>query len=1216
MIRAMRNLLRLAVLLPALALACGPAAAQATFDPQKDIGKRTTMRLKEIGALRDFVKIVRVPPFGEIEVTNLRAAERAFTGDITLWKSKWTVTAFAADESIYMAFSPKGPFPWRGVLRGVAGGPLLDQLAFDRQLLVFSVEEAKLASDALPPLARETFAPYFGGDGYTLGLGPGLNHFGVLDVAKVPALRDALVFIGGAPQLLRTRGTLFAGGIADLFRDTPQAAVKLAAPVAPFSVSIGGRIPWPSQAGLSFRAEATASAARLGFFSESAIEFVHPDVVKNKPQTTSTKGVLAAALVSAGDQAPPRLDVTATLFGERSWRPALGFPGLDIEKFVLSFAPSDAGVKVAAHGTGRFARRDAKLSGAAEVTAPVAVLPVPKTMRLEVDEGPDRAGAFALGDLSSLLRELTVALGAADIPFMPVPRDFVEVRGAKPGESAAIEFDTEQGIARGFGVAGVLAIHNKVVGTVSAARLQPGEGIEIESRGVNLDLGPVIRYPGATVRVVWGKDAPADPTVRISGAVQDVLGWSGDLTMLLTKNGQFASTEKTSLFDLFESALIIEGAGKNLNGPAFSVLAVIRGDYFNRLADGLVAALTDMIVGNERLVASLNDEAHALQRVLIQLRLDRDRVHMRAGDVAQRWRAEAQRARGEVERLAKLYGELAQGCDGQPASWGACIEANTVWITLRAAKSTALTIDRVADAVAQLAQREPAQQGGADVYANAIRDVGAKFDNTVRALAEATKRAGTLLDFAGLLPAGGVRANPAAFEIVRLYMKGDISALQAQRRGALGIEFTALGRRQYRELTWDYRIQLDKFLEVAKPGAEPTGTETSFAPRFAFPALVRQTAQGLIGRIELKPQGVPFDPTVCERHPYVLDHQLADAGAQLETLRARWWPKQLRYLVEGAGKSAEFLGILEAVAKVTAGASAQSDQAARQQANAELAARGQKYRIDPGLYVPLASAYRRAKEAVDRKQPTAEESASASQIAGGFLSALRAVAADPVSRDVGAGISGIMQEERAKAESAKPAPPPVRVPAMADLSRPLDAVRQDARAAAQHDIAANMLFQDLRYLQPREAELAELAAKLEQLKENPASVCGGAIREARVTGNTTADTALAAAKSLAAARAAANHSALADAVRAEERATQRPGTTVSTRATLIGAAPLGAVGSAGAGSQIDVLRTDILDRAVERASQFRVAPAAGAIAPLPLAWVGGAVIDNAKLVPR
>jgi hypothetical protein len=46
------------------------------------------------------------------------------------------------------------------------------------------------------------------------------------------------------------------------------------------------------------------------------------------------------------------------------------------------------------------------------------------------------------------------------------------------------------------------------------------------------------------------------------------------------------------------------------------------------------------------------------------------------------------------------------------------------------------------------------------------------------------------------------------------------------------------------------------------------------------------------------------------------------------------------------------------------------------------------------------------------------------------------------------------------------------------------------------------------------------------------------------------------------------------------------------------------------------LRTEILERPVERVSQFRAAAPPRASSIPPLAWVSGAVIDNAKFVPR
>jgi len=1214
MIYTMRNLIRRAAILLALAFALGVSAqpAAAAFDPQKDIGKRTSIRLKEIADLRDFLKIARVPPFGDLELTNLRAGERAFTGDVTLWKSKWTIVVFSADDTIFITFAPKGPFAWRRVLRNLTGGPAFDLLAFDRQLLAFSLEDASIPSANLPPLAQETFAPYFADKTYTVTFATGLSHFGVLDPAKVPLLQEALAFIGGSSQLLRTRGAMTAGGLGDFFRDGPQATVKLAAPLAPFAATIGGKIRWPSDAGFTFRVESSADSARFGFFSEGPIEFVHPNVVRSRPVTTVTNAVLASAIVAPDERAKPQLGVTATLFLDRSWRPALGFPGLDIDQYVVAFTPTAAGVKVAANGTGRFARRDVKLSGTTEITAPTSGIPVPKTMRLEVDEGPDVPGAFALNDLATLLREVSIATGGEDIAFSPIIREFADVRGAKPGEGAAIEIDTQTGIRSGFGVAGVLAVNNKEVGPVSKATLKPDEGIDIESHGGRLSLGSAISFTTTNVRVLWSKDAPADPSVTISGGVEDVLGWSGNLELKLTKDAQFASTDKTNLFGLFDSSLIIEGNGTNLKAPEFKVLAVIRGDYFNRVADGLVAAVWDATLSYSSLVASLNEEAHALQRMLIQLKLDRDRAMTRPDETAAYWRGESGRAGKEVERMSKLYAALGQACGNEPEAWESCIEADATWNRLRGAKSVLAMANRIADTVSQPGQR---LQAASEAYISLIKDVGTKFDIVARTVGETAKRAGGLLNFAAKIPAGGLRANPGAFEITRLYLKGDLSSLQAQRRGVLGIEFNALGKTYYRDTPWDYRLTPEKILEVAKPGPEPTGQETSYQAKYSFSAFAQAAMQGILSNVALSPQGLPFDPGVCERYPYPLDRQIARTQAELEALQSVWWPKQARYVVQGADKTPDFLAVKDTVSKITAGAS--GDPAARQQANADLTARGQKYRVDPSVYVQLVAAYRKAKDQAERS-PGTGGTATSNQAALEFLNALRALQIDPLNRDLSAAIATVIQDERTKAEAdAASTAARSRATESPDSALPIEAVRDAIRATAQSDIAGNMLFQDLRYLQVREAELADLGTKLEKVKDQPASVCGQAIQDAKITGGSMADMAVAGAKALAASRAAANENAIKEMMRAAASKTgQRGAVTATSHASTMGIVPLIPAGSGEQPSAIDLQRTEILERPVERVSKFRsAAPTDSAGAPL-FAWISGAIVENAKLVPR
>ncbi|MGY8990155.1 MAG: peptidase inhibitor family I36 protein [Rhodospirillales bacterium] len=339
----------------------------------------------------------------------------------------------------------------------------------------------------------------------------------------------------------------------------------------------------------------------------------------------------------------------------------------------------------------------------------------------------------------------------------------------------------------------------------------------------------------------------------------------------------------TSLFNLFEAQVTLEGAS-NWNNPGFKVTGVVYGDIFGRLSDSLEMAAADLVNATEALVSGMNEEVHVFSQSLIQTRIDKDKVLDdidAAGDTAKR---ELKKAENEVDKLNPSYKSAKKKCGWTRLDQ--CVKEGALWIALKTAKAILSLAEKAVTAAIEAAKL------GAKAVLTAleasINTLGDAINTATAGLTSAFNAVGKVISFAANIVGDALEAIASVFEIQKLWMGGDLAALNDKLTGNLGIEVLILGKTYLHETDWNFNNPLEDVVSLVKGGSkEPTGKEsysTSTASATRTSESSQNIVKAMIEKATYNTPALPYNPRTCEVYPYILNEQIAEAEKNLSNL--------------------------------------------------------------------------------------------------------------------------------------------------------------------------------------------------------------------------------------------------------------------------------------------------------------------------------------------
>lgn len=487
-------------------LLCGSSAQALTFAEAAKKGKAT---ISELDQLKSFVAKSGLKSLGKLSVSNIKAQGQTITGDVRLMNLDWNFIASSGKTltDTFVGFGPKKIFKFKELFRNAKGADLLDVMKFNDQMLLVAVDNVEIESAKLDANARTMLGKFYeNSQSFTFQAAGGVSMFGALDMANSKPLADAVKFLGGKSTKIQVKGMFAPNAIDALIAGQPPApSVHLEAAMPTFRPRIGGLISFPANVQFTYRADLEKDAVGIGFDGQTDF--------KIGKQTVNFS--IANTLKSEVGKAPS-MAVDMTLFKGVPWKQAFGVKWLTIEDYKMSFAVDGTGkLSVGMDGTTSFGNKSIGLGASGQIQAASAGLPLPESLRFEVNDGPNKVGELSLRDMISVLNEMGKAAGGKTlVPLDSVPE--VAIAGVAVGQGPKIEMNLSADGDAGFDISGKLRILGTDIATVDKAFLNLQEGIEIRAKTAKLAAGP-LGMPNATVDVMVRLDRAGGtiPTPRV-----------------------------------------------------------------------------------------------------------------------------------------------------------------------------------------------------------------------------------------------------------------------------------------------------------------------------------------------------------------------------------------------------------------------------------------------------------------------------------------------------------------------------------------------------------------------------------------------------------------------------------------------------------------------------------------------------------------------------
>lgn len=910
-----RKLMVLAMLIVAagaVSLAMPQTAYSAGF--ADSVAGKTTIKLKDIPGVGDTLKKLKLSKLANMDMASVTATEDTISGFVNFFAMRWNFLVFKGGTETYFAMEPlsatgKKQTPKLSDFFKVPGIEVTDMLSFDRMVWVVAVAGAELDQDKLPAPAKAMFSPYFDDNAaFEVSLDQGITFMAMSDIGKLKPLKDAIEAIGGKSTKALFKAQLTTGVLSAVLEGkTPSITASFLAALPPIRPRIGKKIEIPATFTVGLKAEfdVLEASTKFGYFLEAAdVPFAYPDISKKKIATAKTTMDVEVAMALEGGK--PTFSVAATMFkGEKgAFKKAFGLPFIDLQDYTMAFDIKPDAVAIGIGAGGRFYDNNIVTFAAVQVPAATSGIPIPEQIKFMVSPtDPKKIASLSLKDLTAAFADLTNAVTGSKIPRPPIPDDFVRIGGVKTGEGPFIDVSLNIGLDAGLEMAGNLVVFGTEMGVVETAVLKPTHGIEIKAKSkVNLPID-IIKLPQGEVDIAITTENITNPHVRIKTKTVSLLGSGGSFELSIDKKAQVAIVEGAAPFGLFDASLVLESETRSLKNAGFTATGIIEGNFFNRFADGIQTATADFSRGVETAVSGMNRELHVASDRIQKAKIDKSKA---VGDLERARKAaysEFNKAKAEVNKLKGKYDREKGKCSPKPWDWDHCVAAGSLWTALKVARGVLDLAQKVVDEF--LKGTGKVLSAVIDGLNKTINAFGKVLSAATDALSTAMVTFGNAIEFAGKFAGQALSAIASVFDIEKLWMKGKLAILNASQKGELGVEYTLLGTEYLKDIKWDFNVPVEKVFEVFAPGSDNGGGKkgkaaplpgkvpapVKVAGNFTFNPVTGQQArnysESLIEAGKLKATAVPFNPGMCETHPYALDEHLKLVNSELSTITRR-----------------------------------------------------------------------------------------------------------------------------------------------------------------------------------------------------------------------------------------------------------------------------------------------------------------------------------------
>lgn len=879
-----------------------------------DVAGKTTIKLKDIPGVGKILSDLKLNKLANTDMASVTATEDTISGFVNFFAMRWNFLVFKGGTETYFALEPvsatgKPRTPKLSDFFKVPGIEVTDMLTFDRVVWVIAAAGVELEQDKLPAAAKAMFSPYFDDNAaFEVSLDQGITFMGMSDIGKLKPLKDALEAIGGKSTKALFKSQLSTGVLSSVMDGkTPSITASFLAALPPVRPKIGKKIEIPATFTVGLKAEfdPLEASVKFGYFLEAAdVPFAYPDIAKKKVATAKTTMDIEVAMALDGGK--PTFSIAGTMFkGEKgAFKKAFGLPFIDLQDYTMAFEIKPDAVAIGIGAGGRFYDNNIVTFAAVQVPAATSGIPIPEQIKFMVSPtNPNKIASLSLKDVTNAFADLTNAVTGSKIPHPPLPEDFVKIGGVKTGEGPFIDVSLSLGLDAGLEMAGNLIVFGTEMGEVETAVIKPTHGIEIKAHtAVNLPID-IIKLPKGEVDIAITTENITDPHVRIKTETVSLLGSGGSFELSIDKKAQVAIVEGAAPFGLFDASLVLESNTRSLKNAGFEATGIIEGNFFNRFADGIQTATADFSRGVETAVSGMNREMHVASDRIQKAKIDKSKA---VNDLERARKAaykEFNKAKAEVNKLKGKYDREKKKCSPKPWDWDHCVAAGGLWTSLKVARGVLDLAQKVVDEF--LKGTGKVLSAVIDGLNKTINTFGKVLAAATDALSTAMVTFGNAVEFAGKFTGQALSKIAEIFDIEKLWMKGKLAVLNASQKGELGIEYTLLGKEYLKDIKWDFNVPVEKVFEVFNPGSDSGGggkgkaaplpgnapKPVKVAGSFTFNPVTSQQArnysESLIEAGKLKATSVPFDPGMCETHPYALDEHIRLVNEELSSITRR-----------------------------------------------------------------------------------------------------------------------------------------------------------------------------------------------------------------------------------------------------------------------------------------------------------------------------------------
>lgn len=879
-----------------------------------DVAGKTTIKLKDIPGVGKILSDLKLSKLANTDMASVTATEDTISGFVNFFAMRWNFLVFKGGTETYFALEPvsatgKPRTPKLSDFFKAPGIQVTDMLTFDRMVWVIAARGVELDQDKLPAAAKAMFSPYFDDNAaFEVSLDQGVTFMAMSDIGKLKPLKDAIEAIGGKSTKALFKSQLSTGVLSSVMEGkTPSVTASFLAALPPVRPKIGNKIEIPATFTVGLKAEfdLLEASTKFGYFLEAAdVPFAYPDIAKKKIATAKTTMDIEVAMALEGGK--PTFSIAGTMFkGEKgAFKKAFGLPFIDLQDYTMAFEIKPDAVAIGIGAGGRFYDNNIVTFAAVQVPAATSGIPIPEQIKFMVSPtNPNKIASLSLKDLTNAFADLTNAVTGSKIPHPPIPDDFVRIGGVKTGEGPFIDVSLNIGLDAGLEMAGNLQVFGTEMGEVETAVLKPTHGIEIKAHTkVNLPID-IIKLPKGEVDIAITTENITDPHVRIKTETVSLLGSGGSFELSIDKKAQVAIVEGAAPFGLFDASLVLESNTRSLKNAGFTATGIIEGNFFNRFADGIQTATADFSRGVETAVSGMNREMHVASDRIQKAKIDKSKA---VNDLERARKAaykEFNKAKAEVDKLKGKYDREKRKCSPKPWDWDHCVAAGGLWTSLKVARGVLDLAQKVVDEF--LKGTGKVLSAVIDGLNKTINTFGKVLSAATDALSTAMVTFGNAVEFAGKFTGQALSKIAEIFDIEKLWMKGKLAILNASQKGELGVEYTLLGKEYLKDIKWDFNVPVEKVFEVFNPGSDNGGGKkgkdaplpgnapkpVKVAGSFTFNPVTGQQArnysESLIEAGRLKATAVPFDPGMCETHPYALDEHLRLVNDELSALTRR-----------------------------------------------------------------------------------------------------------------------------------------------------------------------------------------------------------------------------------------------------------------------------------------------------------------------------------------